>query len=197
MSAESFRRTLAQGRKESSVSLRGSTKKEQEKGERREAVLSTLIKEAQGELSREWKYEVQRSKRAACFADSYVLKVSSAKVKREHNSCGIDDAEAIVRDLQEHLDAAQESAAAARDKVAGICAERRREAERLAERINGKLEEPFRQEDARIQSAVRMVREGIGRGGRTSKSEGLEWISRRAMLALAKSQRYSLVSRSE
>ena len=115
-----------------------------------------LIGQVQEILSNEWKYEIQHSESAKTFVDSYRLEVSSAIVGKEFT---FDNTDSIVSQLQEHLDRIQGSATAARDKLAEICDNRRKEAEELGNRINGELEVVFSAEDARIQSVVKAVKE--------------------------------------
>ena len=82
----------------------------------------------------------------------------------------------------------QESRDAALDKLMEICNGRGREAEELEKRVNGKLEELFKAEVARIQSFVKVVKEKID-----SKDLGeVKELTRKEKLTLLKSQRYSL-----
>ena len=109
--------------------------------------MDALVKKAKEKLSKELRYEIQHSKYARSFVDSYGLKVSSADVKKELN---LDNTEYITNQLQEHLDKLQESRDAAQEKLDEICNQRRREGDELGKNINGKLEEVFKAEDARI-----------------------------------------------
>ena len=147
---------------------------------------NALIEEAKEELSKEWRYDIRDSEPTAkSFVDSYELKVSSKKVEKEIN---FDDTESIVNQLQEHLDKVHESVTAARDKLTEICNGRRKSAGELETRVNGELEEVFKQEDARIQEVVKVVKERIN----SKDPEEVKALTRKARLTLLKNQRYAL-----
>ena len=74
---------------------------------------------------------------------------------------------------------------AAQEKLTEICNERMKEAEELEKRINGKLEEVFKAEDARIQSVVKMVKENID----SEDPEEVKELTRKAQLTLLKKQK--------
>lgn len=52
--------------------------------------LDALVKDAEEELSREFKYEIQQSSPENSFADSFELKISSVKVEKEFDFGGKD-----------------------------------------------------------------------------------------------------------
>ena len=79
-----------------------------------------------------------------------------------------------------------ESMASAQEKLTEICNERRKEAEELEKRINEKLEEVFKAEDAHIQSAVKMIKENIV----SEEPEEVKDLTRKAKLTLLKNQKY-------
>ena len=74
-----------------------------------------------------------------------------------------------------------------------ICNKTRKEGEELEKRVNGKLEEVFKAEDARIQIAVKVVKEKIDSGN----PEEVKELTRKAKLTLLKKQKYSLWNPSE
>ena len=150
-----------------------------------EGDIDGLVKKAKEELSKEWKYEIQYSKKAKSFVKSYGLKVSSAKVEKELN---FDSTEAIVNALQEHLEKIQRSKDAAEEKLMEICNQIRKKAEELKERVNGKLEDVFKVEDARIQEVVKIVKEKIGSGN----PEEVKELAKKAKLTILRKQKYSL-----
>ena len=138
-----------------------------------------LVKKAKEELSREWKYEIQHLKKAESFVDSYKLEISSVDVEKELE---LDTTEAIISQLQEYLDRIHESMTAAQEKLGEICNKRRKEGDELEERINGKLEEVFNAEDARIQSVVKVIKENIDSEDPVEVKE----LTRKAKLTLLK-----------
>ena len=77
---------------------------------------------------------------------------------------------------------------AAQEKLMEICNKRRKEAEELEKRVNGRLEEIFKAEDARIQRVVKMVKERID----SDDPEEVKELTRKAKLAPLKNQKYSL-----
>ena len=159
-----------------------------EKLNRGEGKINTLVEQAQEVLSKEWKFEIQHSKSPiTSFVDSYRLEVSSVKAEKKFN---IHKTESIVNLLQEHFNKIQESRDAAQDRVAEICKGRRKEREELEKRINEKLEKLFEEEDARIQSVVKMVEERID----SEDPEKVKKLTRKAQLTLLNNQKYSLKS---
>ena len=145
-----------------------------------------LVKKAKEELSKEWKYEIQHSESPEkSFVDSYELEISSAEVEKELDSDNID---CITSQLQEHFEKIHESMTAAQEKLTEICNKRRKEAEELEKRFNGKLEEAFKAEDTRIQEVVKLVKEKIG----SENPEEVKELTRKAKLTLLKNQKYSL-----
>ena len=91
------------------------------------------------------------------------------------------------------MDRVQESRGVAEEKLSEICKKRRGKSERLEKRINGKLEEVFKAEDARIQSVVKMIRENID----SEDPEEVKELARKAKLTLLRNQKYSLWNPSE
>ena len=152
--------------------------------------MGALIKKTKKELSKEWKYEIRYLKKAKGFVDSYELKVSSVEVEKELN---FDSIESIVNVLQEHIEKIHESMTAAQEKLMKICSRRRGKSERLEKRINGKLEEVFEAEDARIQRVVKMIKENID----SEDPEEVKELTRKAKLTLLRNQKYSLWNPSE
>ena len=125
--------------------------------------LDTFIKQAQKLLSSEWKYEIKRSGSATeSFVDSYELKIFSVKVETVLSFDSSDKVGSITKQLEEHRKRLEESREAAWAELTRICNERRNGAEEMKKRINGKLEEVFKTEDARIQEDVKEVKENIG-----------------------------------
>ena len=151
--------------------------------------LGELAKEAQKELSDMQSYLIDYSYSTDSFADAYKLNILSVRVKseRKDNDAAV-SAEDVIDQLQEHLDRIHETMAAAQDKITGVCAKRRSEAKEMGSRINGKLEQLFDQEDARVQEAVSRVREAINKGS----SDGAKELATEAKATLVKSQVYSL-----
>ena len=146
--------------------------------------MNALKEKAREVLSKEWRYEIQR-RPANDFANSYELKISSAKVERELD---FDDIESIVNALQEHLERLCEARYATQEKLMKICNERRKEADDLEERINGELEEAFIAEDLRIYNIVEEIQNNIN----SEDPDEVEALIRKAQLALLKNQRYTL-----
>ena len=146
--------------------------------------MNALKEKAREVLSKEWRYEIQH-RSANDFANSYELKISSAKVERELD---FDDIGAIVNAFQEHQERLHEAAYAAQERLIEICNERREEADELEERINGELEEAFIAEDLRIQSVVKEIKNNIDSEDPDEVSE----LIRKVHLALLKKQRYTL-----
>ena len=161
-----------------------------EKFNRGEGDIDALIMKAKEEMSKEWKYEIKHSNSAKSFVDSYELKVSSIGVEKDIN---FDSTESIVNALQEHFEKLHESMTAAQEKLDEICKKRRWKSERLEKRINGKLEEIFKAEDARIQSVVKVVKENID----SEDPEEVKELTRKAKLTLLRNQKYSLWNPSE
>ena len=93
-----------------------------------EGDMDALTEQAQEELSKEWKYEIQYSKKAKSFVDSYKLDISSVKVEKKLN---FSSTEAIVNALREHLEKIQRSKDAAEEKLSEICKKRQGKSERL------------------------------------------------------------------
>ena len=147
---------------------------------------SGLIKEAQEVISKEYKYKIQLLKKAKSFVGSYELKVSTVKVEKELN---FSDTESIISHLQEHMNKIQESVTAIQEELTGICNKRRKEAEELEKRVNGKLEVVFKAEDARIQCVVKVVKEKID----SEDPEEVKELTRRAQLTLLRKQEYELI----
>ena len=154
-------------------------------GEEENDSLDGLIKEAQEELSKELKYEIQHSGSMESFACSFELKISSVKIEKKVNLNNVDS---IVNKLQERQNRIHESMVAAQEELTGICNKRRKEVVDLGNMTNEKLEVAFKQEDARIQSVVKMVKEKIG----CRDPEEVKELTRKAKLTLLKSQKYSL-----
>ena len=100
-----FRRTLTQRKNEFLASLESSAKETRGGDE-----LNVVIEEAKVELSKEWKYKIQRSKGSKDIADSYELKVSFCRAKKETDFNCENDAEATVNKMKEHL-----------NKNSGVC----------------------------------------------------------------------------
>ena len=146
---------------------------------------NTLIKEIQKILLGERKYEIKHMKKAKSFACSYELKVSVVKAEKEID---FNNTELIPNQLQEHLNRIHEYATTVQEKLTEICNKKRKEGGELETRINGKLEELFKEEDARIQAVVKEVKEKIG----SSNFEEAEELTRKARLTLLKNQKYSL-----
>ena len=147
--------------------------------------MSALIQEAKEKLSKEWKYEIQRSEFTKGFVGSYELNVSSVKVEKE---LVFDDVDSVVNQLQEQLDRIQESKASVQEELVEICNKKRNEAGELGTRINGELEEVFKAEDTRIQEVVKVIKEKID----SKDPEEVEELARKARLTLFKNQKYSL-----
>ena len=148
---------------------------------------SAMVKQARGILSKEWKYEIQHSgSPEKSFAESYELKVSSVDKEKELDF--FDNTELIISQLQEKHEKIRESMAAAQEKLGEICNKRREEGDELEKRINGRLEEAFKAEDARIQSVVKIARERID----SEDPEEVKELARNWKLTLAKKQEYSL-----
>ena len=161
-----------------------------EKLNKGEGDMNALMKEAEEILSEEFKYEICTSGPAGRnFIFSYRLKVSSVKVDKKLVLDDTDKIGSIVNQLQEHLGKIRESMTTAQEELTEICAKRRNEAEELYSRINGELEDPFAQEDARIQEVVKVVKENID----SKDPEELKALTRKARLTLLKNQKYSLV----
>lgn len=118
-----------------------------------------LIEQAREELSNEWKYEIKYCDFAESFADSYELDVSSVDVEKEFDF--FDNTESIVNYLQEHLEEVHERITAIQYEFKDICDDRRKEANVMEMRVNGRLEEVFNAEDTRIQNVVKIVKENI------------------------------------
>ena len=147
--------------------------------------MGDLVRKAKEELSKEWKYEIQYSESKKGFVDSYKLKISSVKVEKGPE---LNTTDSIVSALQEHLNKLQDSKDFAKEKLIGICNGKMKEGEELETRINGKLEELFKAEDARIQSVVKAVKEKIG----SKDPEEVEELTRKTKLTLFKNQKYAL-----
>ena len=153
--------------------------------ESEEGALGDFIKKAKDELSKEWKYEIQNNKTVKNFAGSYEFVISSVVLERKPD---FGDTESIVMQLREHLDKIHESMIAAQDKLTEICNKRRKEGTELETRINGKLEELVKQEDARIQSVVKVTKENIG----NENPEEVKELIKKAKITLLGSRKYSL-----
>ena len=150
--------------------------------------LDKLLKEALGELVKEWKCDIEHPKRAKSSVDSFKLSISTAGPEKEIPIDGSNKTESIVKLLEEHLDKIHESKMRAEDKLAEMCNETRKKAEELGKRVNGELETVYSQEDARIQSVVKLVREKMEDGS----PEVLEEMIRKAKAVLCRKQTYSL-----
>ena len=160
-----------------------------EKLDEKEGDKDALIKKAKEDLSREWKYDIQYLKKAKSFADSYVLKISSVKVESKIDFDSEDELESVRSQLNDCVDKLYESSTIAQERLTEICNVRKKEADDLGTRINGKLEDPFKAEDARIQSVVKMVKENIC----SEDPEKVKELIMKAKLALVISQSYSLI----
>ena len=148
--------------------------------------MNALTEKAREQLSIEWRYEIQHSgSTQKGFVDSCKLDVSPVKAEREIDPSST---ESIVNQLQEHLGRIHESVISARDKLAEICNGRRKEAEEMKNGINRKLEEAFKQEDARIQAVVKVVKERID----SEDPEEVKELGSKASVALLTRQKYSL-----
>ena len=149
--------------------------------------LDAIMKQAEEVLLKEWRYEIQHPNPAQkSLADSCVLKI--VPVEAETNLV-FSDTESIENKLEEHFEKIHDSATAAQDRLDEICDKRKKEARKLEERINGKLEGLFNQEDKRVQSVVKVVKENIG----IEDPEKVEELTRMVQLTLLKKQSYSLV----
>ena len=147
--------------------------------------IDALIKKAKEILSKEWEYEIQHYDSGASFVDYYKLRVSSIEVEKELD---FDNTESIVNALQEHLNKLHDCMTSTQEKLDEIFKARKKEAKELEKRINGRLEDLFKTEDARIQRVVKVVKEKFD-------SEDLEEVKeliRKAKLTLLKNQKYSL-----
>ena len=150
----------------------------------------------------EKRYEIRQLANMNSFISSYTFKVASVPIEEgseiyrmslmgEFDVTGDDDAnkiERITTILKPNLDKAHESMVAAQDRVVEICRKRREEADGAKERINGRLEELFSKEDARIQEVVKAVR---GRLDSEDPYEAKELVTR-AKITLVTRQKYSL-----
>lgn len=146
----------------------------------------TIIRNARCYMN-ELKFEIRRIKDAKNFVDSYVFAVSSTPIK-EDNASGANEMERIVALLQENLEKIHESMISAQDSVLEICSRRRKEAEEMKKRVNESLEEFFSKEDARLQGALKEVREKMGS---TNPKEVREAVAR-GEAALVVGLKYSL-----
>ena len=153
-----------------------------------ESKVSVLVKQAKKILSKEWGYEIQRSDSAESFIESYVLLISSVNTKEELHLGGPNKIERITTQLHEHLAKLHDLVVPVRAELAEICGGKRREAEELERRVNGELEMLFTQEDERLQSVVKELKENLDGGS----PEEVEELVRKAKSALFRSQRYSL-----
>ena len=151
-----------------------------------EGDMNALVKKAKEKLSKEWKYGIRYLKKAKSFVKSYELKVSSVKVKKQFDS---GSTESIVNALEEYFEKIQRSKDATQEELTEICNQRRKEGDELEKRVNGKLEEVFNAEDARIQSVVKMIKENID----SEDLEEVKELTRKAKLTLLKNQKYSLL----
>ena len=166
--------------------------KEGEEKERRS--IEFIIKfMAEEELSTELKYELKHYKWAESFSSKYKLIVSPVPAKGEPAPTNTQDTasriESTVGRLQEHLDRMNEAMTAANEEIGGICAERRKEAEELRNKINEKLESLFTKEDSRIQELVKELREMIYNGS----PEELKELATKAKRALSTAQKYVFI----
>ena len=160
----------------------------------KEGDLDALIKEGEGILSKDQKYEVVPSESSESFSASYKLNIARAPTgkglnRNENEGEEVDrntnKAESIVSRLQEYLERIRESMTAAQGRLAEICNERRCEAEELRKRVNNELEPLFTQEDARLQGVVKSLREKMD-------SEGSDELTVGAKATLLVKQTYSL-----
>ena len=150
--------------------------------------LDSLIKDAQENLSFEQKYEIVPSEKTESPAGSCELKVSTVAIEIEPAPDDTEKAEWIKDQLQDRLSKSHESMTAAQDRLAEICAAMRKEAEELEKRINGKLEGLFKEEDARVQEVVKLVKEKMG----TGSPEELKEIELTAKTTLVRGQKYAI-----
>ena len=149
--------------------------------------MDSLIKQAHDALSKEWRYVIQHYEWAKSFVDSYKLKVSSINAEKKINPTEEDKTESLANKLEKQFDRMHDSMIAAQEKLSDICKKRKKEGEELETRINGKLEEVFKAEDARIQKVVKVVKDNIG----SEDPEEVKELIRKAKVTLLKNQKYS------
>ena len=158
--------------------------------------LDFLMDWAQQELMVKQRYSIESREYSKSFYETYSLEVLTIESEKdiELNATGINAAttslESAVLMLQEHLSSIHDSVKAAQMELAEICNERRTKVEEMTNRINEKLAPVFAQEDERIQSVVKVVRENV------DSDEKADELVLRGKLALITTQKYSVVNKS-
>ena len=155
-----------------------------------------ILEGAQKELLVEQKFEFQDSDSAESFSDSYTLNISEFPVpkrRRLNNANNEEEIEngtdSLVSQLEDHLEKTRESMTAAQDKLTEICNERRNKVEDLKVRIIGKVEVFFKEEDARTQEVMKMVRENIDK----ESTEELRKLITKAKILVIVNKKFELV----
>ena len=164
----------------------------EEEGEGKGETLNSLIKKAQEVLSKDRVYNIKHSEEGKTLSEMYKLEISDVKAKKRKGGLGNmgDDAsrvEFVVGELEKHVERAQESMAAAQEKLSAICNERGSKAGKLEDYINKKMSQPFAREDARLQEVVGLIKKRIEAG--TPKE--LEELAAKARATLAGKQGYA------
>lgn len=158
--------------------------------------LKPFVMWAEQELPIRQRYKLFRLIRVQNFDQKYKLNVSAEPLRKRRRIWNGEEEgdftkkiEELTAQLQEQLVVNKESARAAQDKLLRVCDGRREKARAFVEKINRKLEPLFTEEDARLQSFVKQLRENVGCRSPNCKSD--ELISQ-ARLALLLTQRYAL-----
>ena len=152
-----------------------------------EGEVEQLMGKAQEVLSREIKYYIRPYYSRDSYMDAYDFRISMTKrSKKEGDAEG--SVESVVKLLEEHVERVQEMMRSAQGEVAEIYGKRRGDVMAFEERVNGELEPVFGEEDGRIQSVVKRLREKIGCGA----AEEVEELASMARTVLVVTQRYGL-----
>ena len=101
-----------------------------------------------------------------------------------------EEAERVVKALNEHLDSHDESRKEVQDKLHSMCEEWKKEIDDLEDKINSELEAKFKEEDSRLQTALNDLQVIIS-ADEEKLTEALQW-AKAELLVL---QRYSLNER--
>ena len=155
--------------------------------------LADLVRKAQTELTTEHRFAVERLSGAGSFSESYTLTHSVSRAKKESSVEATDDqrkgAEHALAGLQDSLGRTHEQKVAAQDEIRRVCASKRREVDGLKEKINGKLEAAFSQEDARLQGLLSKARECANK----EASDETRLMRAKAVEALVHCAKYKLL----
>ena len=163
--------------------------------------LSTLMELADQELAMELTYDIDSTRSAATSNKRIAHNPSTEPLwkrlklddtedteKRGGRECFENVITDTVRLLEEHLERAHETMAAAQDRVEEFYKKKRSEAEEFVVSINKELEALFTEEDARVQSVVNAVREVIYSGSPVNVKE----LAMKVKEALIIAQKYGL-----